>query len=329
MHANVESSDQTARLPPELFLYIIDCLMPQDERTILRPSETITKTLVSCCRVSRSTYAHATKLLRLRCVYVNSSRRLASIVQSMTGVSPNLPAALSLNHITTMYLEPFGTSLDDKPTATRVRELFLQVCRTLKRLIVAMPFATLNRLSDHSSVRSILREGFESLIALEEFVCLGDYPSLTIAELQREVWTLWPRLKHLVLFGTNLNDDDLWRDIASIPILESIYLPRCRGLARTNIKQAYFQSLQGQAGRKRETRGVKLMLVDVVNDIEDITTTEWSRYDSQDDLSVHVFEVPTAFYADESSDEVVASWVRRGAIQGSLWDWAGTKVVAS
>ncbi|KYK56878.1 hypothetical protein DCS_03884 [Drechmeria coniospora] len=324
LSSTARASRAQAKLPTELILHIIDCVLPANPKALLPPSHLSTRTLVSLTRVSRATYSQATRLLRQRCVYVDSSRRLADVLLCMSRLVPTLPAVLSLRHLTSLYLAPFVSSLDDPPTAVWVRELFCEVGDTLRRLVVQMPFSSLDPLDDHLSVRRTLREGFEQLTKLEEFVCLGEYPALSVPEAHTDVWRLWPSLQRLVLFGVPMNSHWLWWDIATLPELAHVVLARPQQLESTNIKDEYFHKLPRKDPRLG--RKIKVVLLGAAYEFPEVNTRRWKEIDPSEMMTVEVYEVPTSYYGDETPQELVTNWIKRGALSGTLWGWSGNKI---
>ncbi|KAG8421032.1 hypothetical protein J3458_002939 [Metarhizium acridum] len=315
---------QHANLPPELILHIIDCLLPCTPHMILPPKHPSTKTLVSLTTVCRATYIHASRLLRQRCVHIDSSQRLATYLVCIPRLVPTLPPVLSLRNITSLYLAPFGPSLDDQPTAEWVRELFCEVCDSLRRLVVHMPFASLDPLDDHLNVRRTLREGFEQLTKVEEFTCLAEYPALSVPDAHTDVWRLWPDLKRLTLFGVPLDNHWLWWDIATLPELRHVVLAQPQRVDAADIKDEYFHKLprdDPRLGRK-----IRIVLLDAAYKIGTVRTARWKEVDPEAKMEVETYEVPRPFYGDESDGELVTEWVRKGALDGTLWEWKGDKV---
>ena len=320
------SSETGARvtLPTELILHIVDCVLPANPRALIPPSHISTRTLLALTRVSRVTYREASRLLRQHCLYIDSSRRLADLLLCIPRLVPTLQPALSLRHVTSLHLAPFGVSLDDQPTAMWVRELFCEVCETLRRLVVQMPFSSLDPLDDHLNVRRILRDGFEQLTKLQEFVCLGEYPSLSVPDAHTDVWRLWLGLKRLALFGVPMNSHWLWWDIATLPELEHVALARPQHVGTTNIKDEYFHKLP--RNDRRLERKIKVVLLDAAYETPDLDTTRWKEIDPSGNMTVEVYEVPIPFYGDETPPELVTEWVKRGALDGTMWEWSGNKV---
>lgn len=320
-------SPPSPALPPELLLLVVDAVLPPNPLQLLPASHPATKTLLALTRTSRATYARATRLLRERCMVVDSARRLAAVLLCVPRLVPALPPVLSLRHMTALYLAPFeASSLADAPTtAAQVRELLREVCETLRRLVVQMPFGSLDPLDDgHLGVRRTLREGFEQLHRLEEFACLGSYPALSVPEGNTDVWRLWPALRRLVLFGVPMDSHWLWWDIATLPLLEHVVLARPNGLDAVNIKDEYFHKLP--RGDARLGREIKVVLMDLAYDLGAVRTERWGEIDPEERMTVEVFEVPLPFYGDETPLELVTEWARRGALDGSVWRLDGTRV---
>lgn len=311
------------RLPTELILRIVECVLPANPLALLPPTHAATKTLLTLTRVSRATYRHASRLLRQRCLYLDSRRRLADVLTCMVRFAPTLPPVAPLHHVTSLYLAPFGPSLDDAWAARSVRLLLHQTCETLRRLVVQIPFGSLDPLDDHLDVRRTLRQGFEQLTRLEEFICLGDYPALSVPDAHTDVWRLWPRLRRLVLFDVPLNSHWLWWDIATLAELDHVVLARPQHVGSTNIKDEYFHKLPRQDPLLG--RSIRIVLLDAAYEIADLDTTRWREVDPSGHMTVEVYQVPRPFYGNETPRELVTAWVKRGALDGSLWTWSGSK----
>ncbi|KAF5687643.1 hypothetical protein FDENT_5235 [Fusarium denticulatum] len=308
-------------LPPELLYNVIEAVLPSNPLALIPTSHTSTKTLLSLTLVSRDTYKLAVRLLRERCLYIDTSRRLAQLLLCLPHSVPSLPPILPLRNIASLYLAPFKDKLDDQPTAAWVRELFCEVCGTLRRLIVHMPFQSLDPLDDHLNVRRTLREGFERLDKLEEFVCLDEYPALSLQDAPTDVWGLWPDLKRLTIFGAPLDNHWLWWYIATQQKIEHVILARPVNVEAANIKGEYFHKLPRDDIRL--DRDIKITLLDAAFVWKGVKTSRWKEFDPKERMTVELYDVPTSFYGDETPRELVTTWVRRGALDGSLWNWEG------
>ena len=312
------------KLPPEILELIVEAVLPPNRRALIPASHSATKTLVALTRVAKSTYGIASKLLHQQCLYLDTSKRLDDVLLCLQRCVPTMLQASSLRNITSLYLAPFGTSLDDEPIAQSVRELFYEVSPSLRRLVVEMPFSSLDPLEDHLNVRRTLREGFEQLTRLTEFVCLGDYPALSVVDAYTDVWRLWPDLRRLVLFNVPADSHWLWWDIATLSRLEHVVLARVSRLESTNIKDEYFHKLPPDD--ERLDRPINVVLVDGAYEMQEVRTERWKQIDPEGRMTVFKYETPMAFYADETVDEAVTAWTRRAALNGTIWDWEGELV---
>lgn len=297
-------------LPIELVLNIITCSLPKYPNVILSPSHPITQTLLSFTLVCRETRRVANRYLLQHCAYLSSESRLRSLLLQ-------LPARPSLRKIPTLLLAPFGTTIDDQPTATWVRELFSYTCDSLKRLIIDIPLRSLYPETDHLGVRRILREGFERLENLEDFVSVRDELFLDVVHRGGEppVWKSWTKLKHLALYNADANSD-FWEDIADMPGLDVLVLTRADGLRECNIKIQYFE---------HSTRPIKVLIVDVEADqvrFGNMRRVGWDAVDREKKMTIMTYNVPR-LYPDEDPIEICQDYVRAGAENGTLWGWEG------
>ena len=182
-----------------------------------------------------------------------------------------------------------------------------------------MPLRTLWPADDHLNVRKTLREAFERLANLEEFVNVQDELFLRITEPEWgtrdvDVWTGWPRLRRMALY----NPDavlSFWESVGEMPMLESLVLTRADALEESCMKTPYFSRTQ---------RPLKVIIANVASDQpEMIPRGAWNTVDPCMKFRASFFNVPTSFYGDENPSELCKSWVKRAAIRGTLWDWEG------
>lgn len=334
-------------LPLELIFHIIGSLV-SDPRTILRQSHPTTRTLRSLALVCRATYPVAVNYLRQNCVYVDNDRRLRELIYCLEATGDRAPGGdgrgPALRPITSMYLAPFGGSLDDQPTAVWVRELLCLVRPSLARLIVDMPLRSLYPADDHLDVRKTLRAAFCALAGLEELVCVRDELYLDVQEpgwrvgREREVaaWTFWPRLKRLALYNVDA-DLGFWRGVRGARQLEQVVLTRADGLVNYCLKSAFLGvggpvagegAVQVANGQGEPPRPLKVILVNVSNSHPEHLVGQW-RWDKVDPgnlVTVMTYDVPTSFYGDECHISLCQEWVKAAAVRGDLWEWEGTLV---
>lgn len=209
-------------LPLELVLNIITCSLPPPH-IILPPSHDVTKALLTWTLVCHETRRLANRYLRERCVYLNSSGSLRSYLLAIKE-EPELRAA------TALLLSPFEGTIDDLPVCSWVRELLNYTCGTLRKLVIDIPLRSLYPEYDHLNVRRVLRDGFERLENLEEFVSTRDelYLEVTRGNRHPAVWQRWKKLKRLALYNVDLTID-FFRDLACLDHLETLVLSRSDG----------------------------------------------------------------------------------------------------
>ncbi|KAM3505305.1 hypothetical protein MY11210_008027 [Beauveria gryllotalpidicola] len=334
-------AENRLQLLPEILLQIVDCVVPPDADTILRQSHISTRTLLALSTVSSVTYTRAQKLLRQRCLYLDSRGRAESFLRCLQAgaLGVRLPKELRVaaaHCAPSMYLAPFDRGqLDDVPTARLVRELLYAVGGSLRRLVVRMPFAPRHSTVANLAVRRLLRGGFAQLQRLEEFVGLDEYPNLNLtgsfAPLLRteDVWYAWPELRRLAVFGAALDNEALWNGLARRPRLQEVVLARPRSVGLLDIKKSYYaagaEAVESGFEFDRDKR-LRVMLMDVSYDVQDIQTDGWAESDPKGRMTVEVYVVPTSYYGDETEQQTVVQWVERGVWSGQIWDWRGEAV---
>ena len=179
-------------------------------------------------------------------------------------------------------------------------------------------------MDDRLNVKRTLRAGFEELVHLEEFVAIGAYPSLSLPDRTTDVWVLWPNLRRLALFDVPLDNHWLWWDFAYLEQLETVVLACPRHIDGANIKDQYYKARP--KGDPALGKKLRVMLMDVAYELEDLTTYGWDELDPEGKMTVETYSVPKRYYGDESNKELVSDWVSRGAIDRSLWTWHGDQV---
>ncbi|KPM40936.1 hypothetical protein AK830_g5591 [Neonectria ditissima] len=312
-------------LPLELLCHVMESVLPPNPSVLLPASHVSTKTLLALTLVCRDTYRMANKLLRQRCVLIDTKSRLADYLVCMQRFVPTMPAPPSLSAITSLYLEPFGRLLNDLLAAMWMRELLCQVSDTLRRLVVLIPFQNAQPLHNWQELRRTLREGFERLHKLEEFVAIGDYPVLSVPDAPTDVWRLWPELKRLTLFNAPTDNHWLWWDIATLPKLQHVILARPLSIATTNIKDEYFHKLPRDDARL--DRDIRIVLMeDGGLAPPEMRTARWKEIDPHGRMTVELQAVPENPVRFMDPAKLVADFVKEQALSGCLWD-GETRVV--
>lgn len=348
------------KLPLELIFSIITSLLG-DSQIIQNPSHSSTKALLSWTLVCRATYTVATNHLREQCLFIDNDRRLRDLihtvestkhrVQGYSGAGTDIPGSLtiqpgsSLRPISSLYLSPFGNTLDNQPTAIWIRELFCLVHPTLRRLVIDMPLRSLYPADDHLNVRKTLREGFSLLTELEEFTSVRDELYLDILEpewrTEREtaVWIMWPKLRRLALYNVDA-DERFWKSVRNMGELDTVVLTRADGLESTCMKSEYFGTASGvgtsedigNAAGEESTppRPLKVVIVNISSNQPNYLAGrwKWDKVDPNNVMRVMTYDVPTSFYGDENPIYLCQHWVKTAALRGEIWDWEGDMVEA-
>lgn len=347
-------------LPLELIFSIITSLLG-DPQIIQNPSHSTTKALLSWTLVCRATYTVATNHLREQCLFIDNDRRLRDLIQTVestkhrvqgySGAGTDVPNSLtiqpgsSLRPISSLYLSPFGNTLDNQPTAIWIRELFCLVHPTLRRLVIDMPLRSLYPADDHLNVRKTLREGFSLLTELEEFTSVRDELYLDILEpewrTEREtaVWTMWPKLRRLALYNVDA-DERFWKSVRNMRELDTVVLTRADGLESTCMKSEYLGTTSGVGTSddmgnvvEEETapaRPLKVVVVNISSNQPNYLAGrwKWDKVDPNNVMKVMTYDVPTSFYGDENPIYLCQNWAKTAALRGEIWDWEGDMVKA-
>uniref|UniRef100_A0A8H7K4T3 F-box domain-containing protein n=1 Tax=Bionectria ochroleuca TaxID=29856 RepID=A0A8H7K4T3_BIOOC len=224
--------------------------------------------------------------------------------------------------------------LKDLPVAVAVRDIFLAVAPTLKRLIINIPLRSLWPEDDELGVRALLRSGFEALINLEEFVSVQDELFLiTSKELpsdEVEVWAkYWPNLRRLYLYDKFL-EDSFWQDVMGCPQLNSVTLGRPDGnhvSEPADIKRDWISTLAGHRVGGNVYWGPIRPLTVIIFDMDgehcSITgfNPSWETLDPDERIRIRYAKAPNSgIPKDEASPrDSVHVWVRKHAFAGMLW----------
>lgn len=211
-------------LPLELILNIITCSLPPPD-VISAPWHDVTKALLTWTLVCHETSRLASRYLREHCVYLDSSEDLSAYLLAIKE-EPKSRGATALS------LSPFGysCSIENLPLCSRIKELFNYTSVTLRKLVIDIPLRSLYPEDDRLGVRRVLRDGFERLENLEEFVSTQDELYLEVTEDGRHpaVWARWRKLKRLALYNVDLTFF-FFRDLACLSHLDTLVLSRSDG----------------------------------------------------------------------------------------------------
>lgn len=318
------------RLPLELILHICDSLTP-DDGVLLPASDPVTRTFVSLSQVCRALYTPAARALRQRCMVLDSASRLASLLAQENAIPRVIVDSVGLDHITRLYLAPFGPQMYDLETAKHVRELLDAVGETLRSLVIDMPFNFQDASQEMLDAKRILRPGLAQLSNLEEFVAIRHYPAVSLLEETTDIWALWPKLQRLALPQVPLSSHWLWWNIATLESLHHVVLISPLATTLTNVKGMYFTALPPHD--KALEKQLRLLLLDWdVGAKRPRDTTDWRRHDPNDLMSIAVQDVRSEIggaRAATDTNSALSGWVRQKALDGTLWDVVGHHIPPS
>ncbi|KAF2089233.1 hypothetical protein K490DRAFT_54859 [Saccharata proteae CBS 121410] len=231
-------------LPIEVVLNIVECMLPSsDAEVALEASHCLTRTLISLALTSRATYSIATRSLYTHCLFIDSSDRLSLLLRSLRDLirspgsfSSTLPHVDVRRCLQQLYLAPFMAGELDVLTAKRIYWLFSYMRLTLRRLVIDMPLRALSPENDRMRVRPILRDAFELLRNLEEFVSARDDLYLATEGFhfmgsdphEPPVWWQWTSLRRLALYDVDFESPVFQANIKKLKVLEDLVMDGAR-----------------------------------------------------------------------------------------------------
>jgi hypothetical protein len=306
-------------LPFELILYTIDFVAPSPPYPIaLPPSHPTTRTLSSLLRTSRAIYPAARRLLYTYSLYISTPTALCTLHLTLS----NPKNTTLLTHITSLYLSPFATSLDeDVPTTQTLSSLLHQLAPTLRRLIIDIPLRSLYPDDDHTRLRPSLRDAFSALTSLELFCSVQDelYLDTVLYPLslnQVPVWSLWPKLKTLALYNQDVRMDKFWAGLGKLKYLEAVVLTRSDGLEDLDFRREW----ERHCGGNKNARDANFVFVNIQAHHRLRGGLVYSE--EKDKVGVWEVNVPTSYYGDDDAIELCQNWVRRKTLSGeNVRDW--------
>ncbi len=331
-------------LPSELLLYIVDCLIPSDPPIAFPPNHEITRVLLSLSHVSKVIQPSASRHLISHCLYIDSPDRLKLLLRAICNSNPSPEFALIAQSrpsasTRSLYLAPFlNDSIDDRFIVLSICRLFAHISPSLTRLVIDMPLRSLYPEDDRRGVRKLLRSAFQKLTALEEFVSTRDELYLGThrrwaanAEVEPEIWSLWPKLRRLALYNVDVSNLDFLHDIQECTELTHLVMTRSDGLEEPIESLLSTPHLRISDFLRRVTivntwgaytRAHTRVQSELTNFFNCFLGKIWACYKSQSDMLIFKIEVPSPKSPESDEDITLAQeWVRDTAIQGKLWEW--------
>lgn len=352
-----------SRLPNELILHIIECLIPSGPAVAFPASHPITRTLVSFTLVCKATHSTAVRLLHLHCLHIDSEQRLVHLlassqfyasslinkwrnktIDSSRVVISSLPSDTPMG----LYISPFPDDSIDKPQIVKqVHNLFLDVSLRLRRLVIDMPLRSLYPEDDHSQVRPTLRAAFASLTALEEFCSVRDELFCATIEERTEpvVWASWPQLKRLALYNADVTSSFFLAGIRGCRALTHLVLTRADGLdenildsecpplaplqrvmvVNTEMSHRQRPPFSPETWRKCFLGRIWAASQCCLSPASQIPESVNARLKLMDQLLVRI-DVPVSAGPEVNEITICQEWVNNHATDGTLWQFAGLPI---
>lgn len=226
------------RLPPEIWEIVVGFIDTSEDYVALPPTHTVTKSLLSCLTVCKAIGFAAQDRIFQKCLFIDSAWRLKALLKSsifkITG-SSDVPSK-TIASLSALYLAPFSNdSIDELDVIVDIQALFSALSKTLKRLVINLPLRSVYPDDEAGPiVRPALRQAFQHLIAIEEFVSVRDELYLsticpTDSTVEPEVWCQWRNLRRLALYNVDI-DNALNTEIQQTKMLDTLVLTRADGI---------------------------------------------------------------------------------------------------
>lgn len=339
-----------AKLPAELILFVIDCLLPSNPSVVFSPGHVITRTLLSLTLVCKLVSRAAKKLLLKHCLYINSAYRLNQLLKKGT-----LSANNSRSSSTRLFLSPFSANnLNIPPLVHQINELSAITSASLTSLIIDMPLRHLYPEDDVYQIRPILRTAFSRMVQLREFVSIRDelYLDTYTIDLQAQeqgqeqkdepaVWSLWPNLQRLALYNVAVDSSQFIEGLRRCSNLTHLVLVRPDGLTEDvspeGIDPESLPSLQRLIIVNTGSGFSHTLQVDEETwQRSFIARLEASRYlglhdpgdmGSRSDSVASYLSLRTPFGRDNDDISICQEWLLEHASSGALWQMADDRRV--
>lgn len=338
-----------SRLPIELMLQIIECLIPSGPPVAFPASHPITRTLLSFTLVCKAIHSTATQLLHIHCLYIDSDQRLvhllaASPLYASSGKKDRdefhaMTRPSKLDTAMGLYISPFPDDSIDKPQIVeQVHSLFLDISRNLTRLVIDMPLRSLYPADDHNHVRPTLHAAFASLTALEDFCSVRDelFCDTTEARTEPPVWASWPRLKRLALYNADVTSSSFLAGLRDCRALTHLVLTRPDGLEES-IPDSECPPLPPLK---------RLMIVETGSTLPRISAENWRKCFVRRILVASQMPISARKRRDHENSLLVCTdlavsgnreydpitcqeWTKDHATDGTLWEFAGPPVLGT
>jgi len=262
--------------------------------------------------------ALSAQVLRLPRLQRDSKARLESYLKTF-------PLQPDLRQITSLSLTPFERDINDLRACYWIRELFCHTCDTLKKLVIDIPLRTCLPQQDLLGVRPVLREAFEKLVNLEEFIAVKDELPLDLYHGERAfVWRCWPKLKRMALGGASC-DSTFWQQVALHPSLSTLVVREPDEMPTCDPKSEHL---------RHTDRPLRFVILTTpswrVEGVDYYWVCDWITLDPTDNMSISEYLLPYCLEKDGSMRNAARrrqEFIRNAAEDGSLWNWQGKQIL--
>ncbi|QGI87366.1 hypothetical protein CEK25_002322 [Fusarium fujikuroi] len=235
----------------------------------------------------------------------------------------HLPTTIPLSAVSSIYL---GLSLEEIQSiraSALVRDVFLELGGSVRRLIVDLPFRRIAmQHSIDAHIDQVFSRGLQALVNLEEFVTLGGLPSLEFWRSELNVSQVWPKLRKVAGFSINLSDEGLWYNVALHRNIEHLVItrPYLLRVQTWNIKQSIGSELWNPefGGDSTYARPLKIVIVNHEFSSPIIDSENGNIHDPTGLLDVSPIEIP--MHA-KRVDYVCREWLIKAAKEDTLWGY--------
>lgn len=171
----------------------------------------------------------------------------------------------------------------------------------------------------------VLREAFERLVNLEEFIAVRDELPLDLYDGELAfVWRCWPKLKRMALGGASC-DSTFWPQVALHSSLSTLVIHEPDELPTYDPKSEYL----------RHTDQPLLFVILTtpswrVEAVDHYWECDWITLDPTNNMSINEYLLPYCLEKDGCMRNTARRrhvFIRSAAEDGSLWNWQGKQIL--
>ncbi|KAL4731724.1 hypothetical protein ACLX1H_000706 [Fusarium chlamydosporum] len=238
------------------------------------------------------------------------------------GYSSTLPSTIRLHEVSSVYLGLSIEEIQSLRNSGLVRDLFIELGGSVRRLIVDLPFRRIaQQHSIDAHIDAMYSRGLQALSNLEELTTLGGLPVLEFWRAEFDINRMWPKLRRVAAFKVNLGEEALWYNVARTRTLEHLVIAMPYVLRRQtwNIKE----SIGGkewnteEGGDSTYARPLKIVIAHHEFCAPMLDTSDAHIHDPCGLLDVSASEIPVVA---KRVDWLCKEWLVKSAKDDTLWD---------